>query len=235
MTDPFETLEATWAPVRSFQTGKFTFREGHGGGKRVSASSSEQVFSTAELAEAEAQMVGLGQPNLFSVRHDQTEIDTVLAENGYEIVDPTVLLHCDINVLTAQPVPPVTCFPIWEPLQIMTDIWAKGGIGPARLKIMDRVALPKTGILGRINEKPGGTAFAAIHETSVMIHALEVLPHQRRSGMAGHMMRAAAHWGAAHGATDMMLAVTRANSAALALYSRLGMREIAGYHYRIKT
>ncbi len=235
MSDPFEILAATWPAADLYQAGRITVRDGQGGGKRVSASTIDDEITLDDLDEAESKMRALGQDCLFSVRKEQEDLDTVLAESGYSVVDPTVILRCDITTLMDAPVPPVTCFPIWEPLQIMKDIWADGGIGLARLNVMQRVKSPKTGILGRINDRSGGAGFVACHGASAMIHALEILPFQRRSGLATHMMRGAAYWAHLQGAEEMLLAVTRANSAALALYSGMGMREIAGYHYRIKT
>ncbi|MGC4803637.1 GNAT family N-acetyltransferase [Micromonospora sp. DT233] len=51
---------------------------------------------------------------------------------------------------------------------------------------------------------------------------LEVLPHARRQGLATHVVRALADWGAALGATDAFLQVEQRNAGALALYRTLG-------------
>jgi GNAT superfamily N-acetyltransferase len=67
-----------------------------------------------------------------------------------------------------------------------------------------------------------------------MLHALEILPHQRRKGMGVWMMRQAAYWAAEQGATELAVLCTRANAGANALYARLGMQQSGGYHYRIK-
>jgi hypothetical protein len=47
-------------------------------------------------------------------------------------------------------------------------------------------------------------------------------------------MIAAAQWGAARGAQHAAVLVTKANAPANALYTRLGMTPLQGYHYRIK-
>ena len=67
-----------------------------------------------------------------------------------------------------------------------------------------------------------------------MIHALEVLPHQRRQGVAGRIMRAAAIWAEEQGAHTISLIVTQANAGAGALYASLGMSLVGQYHYRIQ-
>ena len=67
-----------------------------------------------------------------------------------------------------------------------------------------------------------------------MLHALEVLPHQRRKGVGVWMMRQAAYWAADQGAEELVVICTRANTGANALYASLGMRAVGQYHYRIK-
>jgi ribosomal protein S18 acetylase RimI-like enzyme len=99
---------------------------------------------------------------------------------------------------------------------------------------MARVSGPKTAILGRINDRAAGTAFVALHEQTAMLHALHVLPGQRRQGIAAHMMRAAALWAQDQGAQRFSVVVTSANTAALALYASLGMTIVGHYHYRMR-
>jgi GNAT superfamily N-acetyltransferase len=120
-------------------------------------------------------------------------------------------------------------------LAIQCEIWATGGIGPARLAVMDRAALPKTSFLGRTQDRPAGTAFAAIHDGIAMLHALEITPARRRRGLGATMMRAAAHWALEQGAADFSLLVTRENKSALGLYASLGFSPVGQYHYRAKA
>ena len=115
----------------------------------------------------------------------------------------------------------------------MRDIWAAGGIGPARVAVMERAAGPKTGILGRISDSPAGAAFCAIHDGIAMVHALEILPANRRKGLGVWMMRQAAFWAKANGADWMSVLCTKANDAANGLYASLGMQLVGQYHYRI--
>jgi len=68
-----------------------------------------------------------------------------------------------------------------------------------------------------------------------MVHALEILPHQRGMGVGKWMMRRAAFWAQAEGATHMSVICTQENAAANGLYTSLGMTLTGQYHYRIKT
>ena len=225
----YDVCEGTWPPARLWEQDGWFLRDGAGGGKRVSATTI--ASPTALIENAEANMRARRESLLFMIQEGDTALDQVLDDRGYDIVDPVNMYACPISALTDVLVPKVTAFAIWEPLAIMEEIWAKGDIGPDRIAVMNR-AQTKTGILSRWNEKPAGTAFAAMHDGICMVHALEVLPHQRKQGVAQWMMRAAAFWAEKHQATHMSVLCTQANVAANALYASLGMDVVGQYHYR---
>ncbi|MEM8655057.1 MAG: GNAT family N-acetyltransferase [Pseudomonadota bacterium] len=225
----YAAIDGTWPAARMTRAGPWAIRNGEGGGKRVSAATAEAPGT--DLTQAEEAMRALGQTPLFMVRQGEDTLDQTLDHAGYAIVDPTNGYIAPVETLTDIPIPRVTAFAIWEPLAIMEDIWAKGGIGPARLAVMHR-APTKTAILARHKDKPAGTAFAAIHARIAMVHAVEVLPHQRRQGVAQWIMRRAAFWAAENGATHIAVLTTAANGPANALYRGLGFEQVCGYHYR---
>jgi GNAT superfamily N-acetyltransferase len=224
-----EVMEATWPPLRHWLVGPFTLRDGAGGGKRVSAASCDGDFNPAELAEAEAAMAD----PLMLIRAGDSLLDETLAARGWRMVDPVVAYAASVTDLAAA-LPPLAAFPHWPPLEIARSIWAEGGIGPARIAVMDRVPGPKAALLARAGDRPVGVAFIACHGTEAMLHALEVLPSQRRQGVGATLIRAAANWAASQGAARLSLVVTRQNVAACALYARLGMSVVGQYHYRMK-
>ncbi|MEM9966804.1 MAG: GNAT family N-acetyltransferase [Pseudomonadota bacterium] len=206
-------------------------REGRGGGKRVSAATACAPPQELDIAAAAQAMRRLKQRPLFSIRQDDERLDAQLAAAGYEIVDPVVMYTLPIDRLTDRHIPPVTAFEIWEPLAIMEEIWQQGGIGAARIEVMRRVQV-KTAIFARWRDRPAGVAFAGVHHDICMVHAVEVLPHQRRQGVAVWMMRRAAFWGAARGARYICVLCVVKNQAANALYRALGFEEAGRYHYR---
>lgn len=230
----FAGQEATWPPASARDVGGFRIREGRGGGKRVSAASSESAFDPEGLAQAEAAMAALVQPCLFMIRPGEADLDAALAARGYMVVDPVVALSVPLGPLAAQPLPPVSAFTVWPPLAIMEELWAEAGIGPGRRAVMDRVTGRKTAVLGRQSDRAAGVAFAAIHDGLCFVHAMAVSPAHRRKGTGRTIMQAAAIWGQAHGADALVVLVTEANTAARALYATLGMTEAARYHYRMK-
>jgi GNAT superfamily N-acetyltransferase len=227
----YAAIDGTWPAAGFHNVGPWMLREGGGGGKRVSAVTAVGQATPDDIGPAEDAMRAMGQQPLFMIRDSDVAMDAALDALGYAIVDPVNGYLTPVSTLTDKPIPRVTAFAIWEPLAIMAEIWAKGGIGPERLRVMDR-ARTKTGILARWNEKPAGAGFVAIHHGIAMVHAVEVLPHQRRQGVAGWIMRAAAVWAQQNGAHTMAVLCTQANIPANRLYQQLGFRKLCGYHYR---
>jgi GNAT superfamily N-acetyltransferase len=167
------------------------------------------------------------------IRKGDTELDAALDARGWRIIDPVVAYAAPVSALTTD-LPGLTAFPHWPPLEIARSIWAEGGIGPARVAVMDRVTGPKSAVLGRIRDRPAGVAFVACRGAEAMVHALDVRESQRRQGLGRNLLHAAANWAADQGATRLSLVVTRQNAAARALYARLGMQTVGEYHYRMK-
>lgn len=232
--DAFRLLDATWPAAERVEVGSFTLRRGEGGDKRVSAATASGAVTEADIAAAEQAMDDRGQQAMFAVRADQTALDRMLVERAYLTLDPTRLYEVPSHDLASLDTPADVGFPVWPPLQVQKDIWAAGGIGPARLAVMDRVTAPKTTILGRLGGDAAGTAFVAVHERIAVIHALDVLSHLRRRGVARNVLVHAARWGRENGADRLVALSTKANTSAAELFERLGFAGADAYHYRIR-
>lgn len=230
----YEVCDRTWPAAQTFANGPWTIRDGQGGGKRASAATAAGPVSDADIPQAAQAMRDLDQKPLFMIREGDHALDAMLEARGYDVVDPVTMYTLPVAALTDKPLPRVTAFAVWEPLAIMVEIWAAGGIGPARLAVMNRARV-KTGILSRWNEKPAGVAFAAVHDGVCMVHAVEVLPFQRRQGVAQWIMRGAAFWAQEQGAEHLAVLCVTDNEAANTLYRALGFAEAGRYHYRQST
>ncbi len=228
----FDVIEHTWPAVASSALGPWTIRDGHGGGKRVSAATARTPARAEDLAAAEDAMRSLGEVPRFMIRPQEDALDALLARAGYTLVDPVNIYACPTAALTQGRPPRTTTFDIWEPMAIQLDIWQAGGIGPARIDVMRRAKEPKTALFGRIDGRSAATGFVAIHGDTAMVHALEVLPHHRQRGLGRHLMIHAAYWAADHAATELSVICTTANTAANALYTSLGLALVGHYHYR---
>ncbi len=234
MMDLSAVMDATWPAAQTRRSGPWLLREGQGGGKRVSAATAEGPWQPEDIALAEQAQAALGQPALFRLREGDAALDAELAARGYRLLDPVVAYAAPVAQLASVPVPPICAFPIWPPLAIQNEIWDEGGIGPARRAVMQRVRGARTSFLGRINDRAGGSAFIALHGQTAMLHALHIVPEQRRNRLATHLVHGAAQWAEAQGAVNLSLVVTRDNAPARALYASLGMEIVGEYHYRMK-
>ena len=229
-------VDATWPPAEIRRADPFVLRRGGGGGKRVSAASALTTeISAAQIDVAEAAMREMGQAPLFSIRPGDAALDAALEARGYTVVDPVLIYVAPAAALAALDKgasPERVSLTAWEPLAIQREIWEAGGIGPARLAVMERATGPKTSLIGRYDNVPGGTAYVALHGPVAMLHALEVVPEVRGRRMGRAMMIDAARWAKAQGAQDLAVVVTRANIGGNALYRSLGMAQVGAYHYR---
>ncbi len=225
-------MQGTWPAAALHRVGPWTIREGRGGGKRVSAATADAAWAETDIAQAEEAMTAFDQRPLFQIRAGDDALDQALQSRGYHVVDPVIAYAVPSAELAQPPVPPMAAFAHWPPLAICTALWAEGGIGPARLAVMQRANGPKAAILSRTNDRPTGTAFVAVHDQTAMLHALEVSAAARRQGSAHKILRASAQWSLQNGATTLSVVVTRANAPACALYASLNMQGVGHYHYR---
>lgn len=224
----FDALDRTWPAAETRQQNGWTIRIGAGGGKRVSAAT--RALPGARVQDAEAAMRTAGQRPLFMIRRGDESLDRDLAARGYALVDPVVLRAAPVAAVAAAP--PLTVLVGDFPLALAAEIWAAGGVGPARLAVMHRAPAPKAYLLARDGDHPAGVGFVATAGRVAMLHAVEVLAARRCRGVARGLTQAAATWATQQGAETLALAVTRANAAANAVYEGLGLAEVGACHYR---
>jgi len=201
----------------------------------VSAATPAGPATAADLPLAEQEIRNLGQTPLFMIRQGEDWLDAMLEAQGYAIKDPVFLRLAPVGRLTALPLERAKTFRVWPPLETQKEIWAEGGIGPARLAVMERAEGPKTSILGRDGNSPAGSVFVAMQNGVAMLHAMEVAADFRRRGLARKLIAAVGHWAADHDASHVALLVTKANTGANALYASMGFEVVGEYHYRTKT
>jgi len=223
-----------WPPIRKKTVGPWVIREGGGGGRRVSSTTPIGDYSKEDILLAEREMQALGQPNIFQIRNKDEDLDILLKEKGYSLVDKTVIYTGNIVEISGLRVPPVTTFNVWPYLSIMKSIWEKGGITDARLSVMRRCNVRKTAILGRIENKAAGCAFISQSEGVSIIQSVFVLPQYRRKGLSRYIISEAAKWGVGEGTSYLALMTSKYNRKARNLYDGLGMKMIDTYHYRVK-
>lgn len=221
-------LEATWPAKAHWPQEGWLLRDGAGGGKRVGAATA--LDPAADPAALERLMLARGDVPLVRLGPNEEVLRVSLEARGFHLVDPTLIYAAPIDAIAQKPAA-VTLFDIWPPLAIMREVWAEGGIGPARLAVMDRACNPRTAFVARIQDRVAGVAFCAVSEGIAMLHAVDVAPPFRRKGVARNILRGAAHWAQGQGAQWLALAVTHANTPARALYDAAGLQIVTRYVY----
>ncbi len=230
----FAAMDATWPAARFVEQGPWLLREGQGGGQRVSAATALGPVSRADVAQAENAMRVFSQAPAFQIRPEDKDLDALLAARGYITLDPVLIYVGLVADIVAETRRSNTVMSTWPPLAIQRELWHSGGIGPARLAVMDRAQSPKAAFLGRTKDKAAGVAFAAKHDQMAMLHAIEVHPEFRRAGVGSQILTEIAFWAQDHECIYLSLAVTKENFAANALYVKKKMSVVTGYHYRRK-
>lgn len=230
--DIARVFESSWPAAEYADAGGFRVGRGQGGGGRVSSARAlGPDWDGAAIAEIARIQRGWSERPMFRVADTDPSLQQALAAEGFLRETPTAVMVADCATLAALPRPRLTAFDLWPPLAIQADIWAAGNISAPRQAAMARVTLPRTALLGRVQDRAAGAAFAAVDGSVAMVHAIEVVPALRRQGVAGWLVGRAAEWAQEQGATRLALAVSRANTGARALYDRMGFAELGGYAY----
>jgi GNAT superfamily N-acetyltransferase len=228
----YAVIDGTWPAAVKQALGPWTVRLDDSNSSRVNAATAELPIVETDIDVAQDAMIDGGQRPLFMIREGEAVLDDMLATRGYRIKDPVNMYAAPV-VDVAKSMSPARTSEVWPPRAVQSQIWARGGIGPGRIAIMDRARDPKITLLGCADTVPAGTVYVAIAGDCAMIHALEIDDTHRRKGLARDLTIAAAHWAAAQGATYLTLVTTQENKAANALYTSLGLTHVGQYHYRI--
>ncbi len=238
-------LHATWPPAGERRLGPFILRFGAGGGRRVSSATliappPEHILAEA-IGDAESDMRAWGQTPSFMIRRltsperDVAEraLAAALAGRGYVERDPTVMLAAPPDTILADTrhEPGETLVSDRAPLRLQEEIWAEGGIGPARLAVMGRVRGPRAFLLSRKGQRPGGVGFVAVAGGIGFLHALFVPSGLRGQGHGRRLLGAAAAFAGRHGARHLAVVTTGENLPAQLLFVNAGMTFCGGYTY----
>ena len=221
----FKAIDQTWPASAYVRRDGWLLRDGRGGGKRVSAAS--RLERDATLDSALDWFDGRNETPLFMIGPKDADLDQSLGQQGYSIVDPTDLLSIDPNQIAEE-----TEVLFQNSVSVEArQIWEQGGIGQARIDVMERAKGPK--FYMELPKKAVG--FFAVSDAIAMVHALEVSKHARRQGCGAMLMKAAAFQAKELGAGELVVLTVKANQPAQSLYRNFGFRGVSQYHYRLAS
>ncbi len=167
----------------------------------------------------------------------RADLDAALAERGWTAYDPTRVMTADLVAIRARTadrrdLPPVALLDAPDEAWLAAyDYRGRGALPPVAREVLVRgPALAFAAVV------EGGATMAvgrgAVAERWLGVTAMEVAPAARRRGLAQHVLRALAAWGARTGARHAYLQVSAENGPAAALYEQCGFAAHHGYHYR---
>ena len=209
----------------------------------------------AKIAAAEAFYAGHGQPAIFQISPPQQppNLDEILAARGYAHHAPTLVQTASLanmvaaaatNRAAALHPPQLVTHPCAVSLSPHFDaawfaLYCVGEEAPpaqaaVRQTILQRIRLPCAYATLHCDGVPVAVALGVVEAGWLGLFNVVTLPAYRRQGAARALLAALADWAARHGAGNAYLQVMERNTAAQALYARVGFTTAYGYHYRVK-
>jgi GNAT superfamily N-acetyltransferase len=226
-------VAAAWPALHTERLGGWRLRHADGVTKRANSvlplEDPGDVGAAIEAAERFYDARGLPAVFALSGSARPVGLDERLAERGYEIVDPTLVMT---RHLTGPPGdtgvriedrPSAGWLDLW---------WSVDGRFPGGLGVAERIL---TGVPAAYATADGLAVGRAVPQGEWLgIYTMAVAPSARRRGLAREVLRALLGWGHAQGCRRAYLLVEEANAPARALYEREGFRVAGGYHYRVR-
>jgi ribosomal protein S18 acetylase RimI-like enzyme len=158
------------------------------------------------------------------------ELRPELSARGYVEQQPTLVMAAPIGVWHSSgtrlaPGPRPEWFDAWRTVD------ARAADVDAARAILDRIALPTAFAERRDGEGVAAVGMGVLDGRWLGIYCMATLPHARRQGHAGAILRALLAWGRGEGASRAHLSVTEANTGAQALYRSFGFEPARAYSY----
>lgn len=164
------------------------------------------------------------------------ELDGLLAERGYDLVDRTSVQTLSLANLRDPRPAEVTIEERPSEAWIADFCGLNGGMDDARIAIMTRMLGSIRTCAGFIRLYEGNKAvacgFGVIERGYIGLYDIVTDPAYRNRGLAEQMILHLLHWGRTEGVSFSYLAVVLNNAPALRLYAKLGYKEAYRYWYR---
>ena len=228
-----QLVDEAWPATRTQEFDSWRLRYAGGVTKRANSvwPAGEPDDVEAAIEAAERFYAERGLPAVFSISENAhpAELDRLLAQRGYELVDPTLVMTADLS--KERPVtreveiadaPSARWLEVW---------WSVDGRYVTDLATAKRIV---TGVAATYATAGQGVGRAVPQGEWLGIYCMAVPPRARRRGLAREVLHALLNDGRARGAHRAYLCVTRQNTGARALYEQAGFQISGGYHYRVR-
>lgn len=216
------------------------------GGYTKRANSANPVYASVlpleeKIAVCEARYAAQGLPAIFRLTSlaAPPELDTLLEQRGYTVVEPTLVLHRPLDNLQTPSLPQgctVTALPLDDWLAVFCDLQGAALRDHAtHRRMLQQIMGQCYYAVLRAGDEPVACGLAVVEGAFGGVFDLVTTPAQRNRGygaalvgdLLGWMRNASAQWA--------YLAVVRANAPARHVYeAKWAFTEAYHYHYRVQ-
>lgn len=228
-----QLVDEAWPATHTEEFDSWRLRYAGGVTKRANSvwPAGEPDDVEAAIEAAERFYAERGLPAVFSISENAhpEKLDRLLAQRGYELVDPTLIMTADLS--EERPVtrevetvdaPSAGWLQVW---------WSVDGRYATDLATAKAIV---TGVAAVYATAGEGVGRAVPQGDWLGIYCMAVPLRARRRGLAREVLHALLNDGRARGAYAAYLCVTSQNTGARALYEQAGFQVSGGYHYRVR-
>jgi len=179
-----------------------------------------------------------GLPTVFRLTPfaSPARLDQVLAQRGYRVIDPTLVMHLALQHAPAQNTPQVALreetLHDWLPIfcRLSEEPLAQHRTHAAMLDL-----IPATRLLVSlvIDETVVACGMGVLEQDYFGLFSLVTTPKQRNRGYGTRLIVGMLQWAREHQATQAYLQVVQSNTPARHVYTKLGFQEAYRYWYRL--
>lgn len=197
-----------------------------------------EIVDQVRLAEQYYEHIGLRPVFKITPYIQPANLDEVLADLGYTTQEPSSVRLLDLEELA----PPERSYTV-QIKENLTQDWLHTFSRLTKLSKENRETLTRMLSVSHLQQGyallfnhgvPTACGLGVIQNGYMGLYDIITDSEYRRQGMAEQLLLALLHWGKSQGARTSFLQVVQANTGALALYDKLGFREIYKYWYRVK-
>lgn len=228
-----------WPALREVLFGGWALRFSGGLTRRANSANPlgfQRIDADALIAGCEALYSHNRQPTIFRLLSlIGSGMDEHLEMRGYGSEGLSLVLYAEIGAIPALRDSEVRLSPRptreWLAAMAALQGQTKTQAGLYR-GIVGALAIPAAFATLVDDGGPAALAFGGVHNAMICYESVVTDLQRRRRGYAQRIITTLASWAQEQGAAAACLEVEAANTAAVALYQRLGFREIYRYHYR---
>jgi ribosomal protein S18 acetylase RimI-like enzyme len=194
--------------------------------------------AAAKIAQCEQWYTAANLPTIFRLNEHTAPpaLDRLLDARQYQLVDPSLTLHRSLSMRASPGDLPGTlqseALPDW--LTLYCRLSGKElAQQQTHTAILEAMPSPRIFAVLWDRDQPVACAVAAIHARALTILDVVTSPQHRQQGYGTSLLSQIFAWAYRSGSSDVALQVQADNTAARALYARLGFREVYSYWYRV--